>query len=108
MFPTHKFIALVLFVLALPVFAEDDDRFELKFGKDLPFRGGRVTVDHGFGQLVVRTHTGNDVQVRATIRSSDEEIGKQIRIITSVEPGGVTICTEYPEAHSRNGNLSYS
>jgi hypothetical protein len=94
---------------ALPLLAEkDDDRFELKFGKDLPFRGGRVSIDHGFGELVIRTHAGNDVQVRATIRSSDEEIGKQIRIVTSEGAGGVTVRTDFPEVRNWRGRMSYS
>ena len=108
MSPIRKLFALALFVLAIPAIAEDRERFEVKFGKDLPFRGGRVTVDHAFGQLVVRTHAGNDVQVRATIRSSDEEIGKQIRIVTSSEGGGVSVRTEYPEIRARFNHLSYS
>jgi hypothetical protein len=110
MSPIRKLAALVLFLLAIPAIAEDDNgRFELKFGKDLPFRGGRVHIDHGFGQLTIRTHAGNDVQVRATIRSSDEELGKQIHIVTASDANGVTVRTEYPEMRGfRMKNLSYS
>jgi hypothetical protein len=100
--------ALLAAFVAIPLLAEDDDRYELKFGKDLPFRGGRVTIDHGFGDLNIRTHSGNEVQVRATIRSSDEEIGKQIRIIASEGPGGVIVRTDFPEIHNFRGRLSYS
>src|SRR3954462_4451539 len=101
--------ALVLLILALPLFAEDDDaRFEQKFEKNLPFTGGRVTVEHGFGQLVIRTHPGNDVQVRATIRSSDDEIGSRIQIVTGANAGGVTVKTDIPDIHIHSGSLSYS
>lgn len=101
-------VAALVLLLTVPALAEDTDRFEVKFGRDLPFRGGRVTIDHGFGQLVIRTHAGGDVQVRATIRSSDEDIGKQIRIVTS-DDGGVTVRTEIPELSGfRARNLSYS
>ncbi|HET8799483.1 MAG TPA: hypothetical protein VFO89_17485, partial [Thermoanaerobaculia bacterium] len=75
-------LALLLIALcATPLLAAgDDDRFELKFGKDVPLRGGRVTIDHGFGDLTLRTGSGSDVQVRAVIRASDPDIGRQIRI----------------------------
>ena len=85
---------LLLALAALPLPAADDDRFELKYGKNFAFGGGRVTIDHGFGELVVRTHAGKDVQVRATIRSSDDDIGKQIRIVAGEAGGGVSIKTE--------------
>src|SRR5687767_13920953 len=101
--------ALLVALSAMPLLAEDDDnRFELKFAKDLAFRSGRVSIDHSFGSLAIRTHPGNEVQVRATIRSSDDEIGKQIRIITSEGAGGVSIRTDYPEIRRHRGHLSYS
>src|SRR5215218_8682244 len=56
--------ALLIALAAFSAFANNaDDRFELKYGKNLPFHGGRVTIDHAFGELVVRTHNGSDVQV---------------------------------------------
>ncbi|HEX7807334.1 MAG TPA: hypothetical protein VF608_01370, partial [Thermoanaerobaculia bacterium] len=100
---------LLITFIAAPLFAEDDDsRFELKFGKDVPLRGGRVSIDHAFGDLDLRTHNSSDVQVRATIRSSDEEIGKQIHITAIQEGTGVSIRTHIPEVRNRRGRLSYS
>jgi hypothetical protein len=86
---------LALPVLTVPLLAgdrDDESRFETKYGKNFALPpGGRVTIDHGFGDLVIRTHTGSDVQVRATIRSSDEELGKQIRITAGPDAGGVSV-----------------
>src|SRR5687768_5784792 len=74
----------LLLTLALPLRAEDDEsRFEVKYGKNFTFSGGRVSIDHGFGELTIRTHNSSQVQVRATIRSSDEEIGKRSEEHTS-------------------------
>lgn len=103
-------VALALvFVLALPLRAEDDEsRFEVKYGKNFTFSGGQVSIDHGFGELTIRTHNSSQVQVRATIRSSDEEIGKEIRIVAGESAAGVTIRTEFPEIRRHRGNLSYS
>src|SRR5688572_8577560 len=103
-------LAFLLIIVALPLAAEDDDdsRFEAKYGKNFAFSGGRVTINHGFGDLVVRTHQGSDVQVRATIRSSDEEMGKAIRIVGTTGPNGVTVTTNYPTIRKSFGRLSFS
>ena len=104
----HLIFAL-LFTLALPLRADNDDsRFELKYTKNFTFTGGRVSIDHGFGDLDIRTHSGNQIHVRATIRSSDAEIGRQIRIETSEGAAGLTIRTEFPEIRRHRGHLSYS
>ena len=105
---TRAILALMFVFAVTPLRAEDDDeRFEQKFSKDLRYSGGRVTIDHRFGDLVVRTHGGSTVSVRATIRSSDEDLGRQIRIVTS-EEGGVSVKTVFPNIISRRGHLSYS
>ncbi len=43
--------ALVMLLIVAPVFAEphDDERYELKFGKNLSYHGGTVTIDHRIG-----------------------------------------------------------
>ena len=102
-------LLFTLLFLAVPLRAEDDDsRFEVKYGKNFTFSGGRVSIDHGFGELTIRTHNSSQVQVRATIRSSDEDIGKQIRIIANESPTGVSIRTDFPEIRRHSGHLSYS
>lgn len=99
--------AIFVVLCATAVFAGDEDRFELNYAKTFTYRGGRVTVDHGFGSVSVSAGSGNEVTIRATIRASDPEFGKQIRIITS-ESNGITVKTEYPNRYSRRGNFSYS
>src|ERR1051325_7419438 len=110
-------ISKALFVLALALFVaplradnnDDDNRYEVKVSKDLHLgSGGRVTIDHRFGDLNVRTQSGSTVSVRATVRSSDPEVGQAIRIAASEEGSNVNIRTIYPEVHIRNGHLSYS
>ena len=47
-FRLRALVALLLaVVVALPLFAEDDDedRFELKYGRNFTFHGGRVSID---------------------------------------------------------------
>jgi len=103
----RNLFALLLLVLAFPLLGADaEDRFETKFSKDLAWSGGRVSVEHAFGELTLRTHAGNDVRVRATIRSSDEALGRQIRIVTETNGSGVTVRTDYPEG--RIPNVSFS
>jgi hypothetical protein len=98
---------LLLALLALPLAADDESRFQVQYGRNFSYGGGRVKIDHGFGPLVIRTHSGADVQVRATIRASDEEFGKEIRIVAHTEGSGVSVRTIYPNAN-RSGRLSYS
>ncbi len=84
------------------------DTFEKTFSRTLPFSGGRVSIDHSFGRVEVRTTSGDDVTVRASIRASDAELGKQIQVIASKEPGGISVRTLYPEVHWHGGSISYS
>jgi hypothetical protein len=112
--------ALLFLLLVVPAHAggyrvttsgsSDEDHYEQKFSKDLRVGsgGGRVTIDHRFGDLNVRTQSGNTVSVRATIRSSDPDIGKEIRIVATEEAGGVSVKTIFPEVHIRHGHISYS
>lgn len=98
---------LLLALLAFPLAADDESRFQLQYAKNFRLNGGRVTIDHSFGALTLRTHDGPEVQVRATIRSSDEAFGRNIRILAEERDGGVTVRTQYPDG-SRRGRLSYS
>ena len=78
--------------------------------KKLTFHGGRVSIEHRFGKIEIRTHSGNVVDVKATIRASSAEIGRSISVATTDSSSGVSIITKYPEGHwtSRNGDTSYS
>lgn len=118
---TRAIFALLVLLFVAPAYAggsyaytvssnsTDDSRYEQKFSKDLHLSGnGRVTIDHRFGDLQVRTQSGNTVSVRATIRSSDPDIGSAIRIVAAEEAGGVSVKTILPEVHIRHGHISYS
>src|SRR6266511_1533676 len=74
-----KGMAIVIAVLATALYA-DEDRFDLKYSRTFTYRGGRVSVDHSFGSLVVETGSGSVVNVRATIRASDPDFVKEIDI----------------------------
>src|SRR5688500_2681086 len=99
-------LALVLaLAVAAPLFA-DEERYEQTINRDMKYTGGVVTIDHRMGALTVRTHNSNTVSLRAVIRSSDAEIGRQIKVHTSEK--GSTIRTEFPRIINYRGNLSYS
>src|SRR5438876_1567535 len=100
-----RYVAVAM-LLAAPAFAED--RFEKTMSGTVNYPGGRVTIEHRFGRVVVRTDGGNEVSARATIRSSDTELGKQIHFAISNGTTGVSIRTVFPSIHSHDGDLSYS
>src|SRR5437667_313108 len=98
-------IAVALFTITA---ARAEDRFEKTFSRTLTYRGGRVTIENRFGALNVRAGGGNTLTVRATIRSSDAEIGRSIKIETSDGgAGGISIKTVVPTI-SHHGSLSFS
>jgi hypothetical protein len=84
--------------------------YEQSIDRTMTFRGGRVTIDHRFGSVEVRTTGGNQVTVHAVVHASDPDFGRQIEVITEALDGGVSIRTSYPEGHihMRNGHFSYS
>ncbi|MCU1245993.1 MAG: hypothetical protein JWN02_1903, partial [Acidobacteria bacterium] len=102
--------ALIFLVIAAAATlrADSDDRYVTTINRTLPFRGGKVKIDHKFGAVVVRTQPGSNVVVKATIRSSDADLGKKIKVLTSSDADGVTIETEYPTLHFSFGSHSYS
>src|ERR1043165_7227706 len=93
--------------IALIAAAASADNFEKTFSRSLTYRGGRVTVENHFGSPHPRAAHGNPVTVRATIRSSDAEIGRSINIETSEGAGGITVRTVVPSI-SHHGSLSFS
>src|ERR1043165_7209275 len=100
----------VNFAIAIALIAaarRSADNFKKTLSRSLTYRGGRVTVENHFGSLNVRAGHGNTVTVRATIRSSDAEIGRSINIETSEGAGGITVRTVVPSI-SHHGSLSFS
>ena len=88
-------LALLLLLLVPIARAEhgsdDESRYEIDYSRTTTYSGGGVVIDHSFGDLVVRPHNAPNVSVKAKIRSSDPEIGRQIRIIGSEGSSGVHI-----------------
>ncbi len=103
-----------LMALAAIVFAaaalQASDHYERTFSKTLTLRAGRVTVDHKFGAIRIHSTPGSEVNVRASIRASDADFGKQIGITVTEGGGGVEIRTSYPEGPHFHlfGEFSYS
>lgn len=100
--------ACAAFLVGCTALYADQGRFQLEYAKDFPFRGGRVTVEHSFGRVAIEAGSGSVVQVRATIRASDPEYGKQIRVVAEESGGGLSIRTEYPSHFIRLNHASYS
>src|SRR5579872_1264713 len=101
---TSKWIAAVL-LIAAPAFAAD--RYENQPRVSTTYRGGRITIEHSFGRVEVRTARGTRVDVQGIIRSSDEELGKQIHFDVSSTSNGVVIRSVYPRFHGF-GSISWS
>ncbi len=103
-----KCLSAALLLVAATAFASREDRFQLEYNKDFSFRGGRVSVENSFGGIRIDTDTGSEIHVRATIRASDPEYGKQIRVIAEPGGGGFSIRTEYPGNAIHMHNSSFS
>src|SRR5260370_4292917 len=86
----------------------DDNRYENTLHANVTWKGGRVTIEHKFGHVDVRTNSGDAVTVRGIVRASDEELGKLIHLEVSNGSDGVSIRTVYPDVHIHRGNTSYS
>src|SRR5260370_4999559 len=106
MFRISSSIALGLLVTTA-AFA-DDNRYENTLHANVTWKGGRVTIEHKFGHVDVRTNSGDAVTVRGIVRASDEELGKLIHLEVSNGSHGVSIRRVYPDVHSHRGNTSYS
>src|SRR5258708_23217999 len=104
----HKLLAAATIVFAASALYAAD-RHERTISRTLTLHGGRVTVDHKFGAIKIHTTTGSEVNVRATIRASDADFGKQISLSSTERAGGVEIRTSYPDQHAHFfGDFSYS
>ena len=97
--------AIAIALVAATARAED---FSTTVRKTFTFRGGTVSLDNRFGNVVVTAQSGSEVDVRVTIRSSDSAFGQQIKVHASDGAGGISVTTEVPSVHMRNGSLSYS
>src|SRR5206468_2053897 len=94
--------------LLLAASALANDRYENSMHANVAYNGGRVTIDHRFGRVEVRTTRGDRVTARVTVRASDEEVGKQIHFTVLNSDNGVSIRTIYPSIHIHGGEISYS
>src|SRR3989442_8576374 len=61
--------AAAMLLLAAPAFAAE--RFEKTIHAAVDYQGGRVTIDHRFGRVSVRTSNNDQVTARGIVRSSD-------------------------------------
>ncbi|HEX3582216.1 MAG TPA: hypothetical protein VH087_10685, partial [Thermoanaerobaculia bacterium] len=102
---TSKTILAALLFIAPAMFAAD--HYEHPIHAALTWRGGKVTIDHRFGKLVLHTTDSAEVNVEGVVRSSDPDFGRQIHFNVSEAGGGITIRTDVPEVHWE-GSLSYS
>src|SRR5439155_27286660 len=100
-----KFAIAIAVALFVTTAARAEDRFEKTFSRTLTYRGGRVTIENRFGALNVRAGSGNTVTVRATIRSSDAEIGRSINTETSDGGAGGTSIRTAVRSISYHGSL---
>lgn len=100
-------VVFAALLIATAAGADQIERYQDQFTRHLVYHGGPITIDHQFGGLKIATRDRSQIEVRGTIRSSDPEWAKRIRVQTDSDRGGATIRTIYP-SRERENNLSYS
>lgn len=85
--------------------ADRGDDYMLQVKKDYTLKEGRVSIRNSFGDVRVRTHPGNVLELRAVIRASSARLGREIRVIPTQGADGISFRTEYPRT-IRNGSFS--
>ncbi|HUJ15366.1 MAG TPA: hypothetical protein VL284_16385, partial [Thermoanaerobaculia bacterium] len=90
---------LAAMLIAAPLVAGDE--FNKNMSGTVPYRGGRVMIVHRFGSVRVHTTTANEVTARATVHSSDAELGKMFRFSVTNTDDGVVVRTSVPQFHMR-------
>jgi hypothetical protein len=105
MFRISRLVAAAM-IIAAPALA--NSRYEKTFNGTVTYEGGRVLIEHRFGHVSVHTGSGNQVVARATVRASDEELGKQVRFNVSNGPEGVVVRTQFPSVHVHGDNIDVS
>ena len=102
-------IALFVVATATAAVADENYRYEQKFTRTQDWDGRALIVDHHFGSVTVQAEGSNRVEIRATIRASDPDFGKQIRIDVVEEPTAIKVRTEYPlTGRVRNTTSSFT
>ena len=101
-----NWIAASVLLFAAAAFA--GDQYEKTLSGSVSYMGGPVTIEHRYGHINVHTSGGNTVTARATVRSSDAELGRRVVFSVSNDGGGVSIRTLFPSVHSHGGDISYS
>ena len=98
-------LAIALLLASAPALA---DEMEKTRSVTLDYQGGGVNIEHSFGSVTVRSNNSSRVSARLTVRSSDSEFGRQIRLGVSNGPGGITIRTIYPQGNRHENHISWS
>ena len=100
--------ALFLLVLACTAFARDE--YTRSFDKTVPLQsGGKVSIEHRLGDIVIRTHPDQTVVIHAEIHTSGpdrneaEQFANRVEILSG-SASGVAIRTNYPSGF---GDFSY-
>lgn len=109
-------ISILLMALAFSSFAREE--YRRSFDKTVPVRAGeRVSIEHKFGDVVIRTHAQSEVVIHADIRAvgSDTDEAKtfadRIEIVIDPSASELFIRTRYPDgqrSHFHGHNTSYS
>ena len=113
----NRRISILLLALAFSAMARDE--YKRTFDKTVAVRAGeRVSIEHKFGDVVIRTHAQSEVVIHVDIRAvgSDADEAKAFadRIEIAVDPSAseLFIHTRYPEGqnpHFRgHHNASYA
>lgn len=111
-------ISVIVLGFALAASAMAREEYRRTFDKTVPVRAGeRISIEHRFGDVVIRTHAQLEVVIHADIRAAGADSGDARafadRIEIAIEPSAseLSIRTRYPEGQrSRFGghNASYS
>lgn len=110
-------ISILFLALAFSAFAREE--YRRTFDKTVPVRAGeRVSIEHRFGDVFVRTHAQSEVVIHADIRAvgSDTDEAKtfadRVEIVVDPSASELFIRTRYPDGQNRSHfhghNTSYS
>ncbi len=111
---TRKTNFLLLCLLLAPLHSQAREEYTRTFDKSLSVQSGqKIWLEHKFGDIVIRTHTQQEVVVHADVRvsASDSDSAKQYagRVEILVTPGAeLSIRTRYPDTEKSFGRRDVS